>query len=427
MKDILQQSTLQLKPNWKMILLAMVGVGLLAFIAGVSTGNAERAWEALLLNTLFWGGIAQAGVMLGVIWQITDAKWGRPFKRVAEGFAAFLPAALVMFLLIILVGNSYLFEWVEHPMEVKKAYLNLPFFISRNIIGFSLMYGISMFFLMASLKPDLMLARSLVPGFGGKMGDRVMALANKLLKNGEQDPAKEAIRLEAFSRKVAPLLGVTYTIVMTMVAVDFVMSLDQEWFSTLFGVYFFVGNIYTTLAMMLIVMYFVRQKPGVAEYVTINRMHDLAKLTFAFAMLWTYMTFAHYLIIWYANVPEETPFMVTRAWADTPWRPVFWTLLGVLFIFPYLGLMSRTVCRTPAATAVVGTILVCGQFMSHYMMVVPSIQDRHEHPTFLMGYPEILVTLGFAGGFFLCFMLYMSTVPILPISDKHLCKSWHGR
>ena len=98
----------------------------------------------------------------------------------------------------------------------------------------------------------------------------------------------------------------------------------------------------------------------------------------------------------------------------------------VLFVFPFLALMARTVCRKPPLAAAIGLILVIGQWWAHYLMVVPSIQDRHGEPQFLFGYQEIFVTLGFLGAFFLCYFAFMSRVPIIPISDKHLCKSWHG-
>ena len=117
MKDIIEQSNLQLGSGWRMLLWALVALGILTFVLGLVTGSPERTWEALLINVVFFGGMAQAGVMLSVIWQITDAKWGRPFKRIAEGFGAFLPVAFVMFILIFF-GGKYLYEWVEHPMEV---------------------------------------------------------------------------------------------------------------------------------------------------------------------------------------------------------------------------------------------------------------------------------------------------------------------
>ena len=418
MNEILERSNIQLGSGWRILLWVFVIVGALMFIIGLAIGDAERTWEAFLINTVFWGGMAQAGVMLSVIWQITDSKWGRPFKRLAEGFAAFLPVSFVMFI-IVFFGAEYLYEWVEHPIKAKSDYLTLSFFVTRNIIGFLVMYGITFFFLMASIKPDLGFARRAIPGWGGDFAER-------LLRNyGEQDT--EVIRLELLSRRLAPLLGVVYAYVMSLVAFDYVMSLDQEWFSTLFGVYFFVGNLYSALALMLIIVANVRNKPGLAEYMTISRYHDLAKLTFAIACLWTYMIFSQYLVIWYSTLPEETPYLITRSMPGTPWYYMFWTLFAVLFLLPFLGLMPRTVCRNTRLTSVIAAILLIGQWFAHYVLVVPSIQDRHGDPQMLFGAHEILLTVGFVGMFFLCYFTFLSKVPVLPVSDKHLCKSWHGR
>ncbi|MCH8303345.1 MAG: molybdopterin oxidoreductase, partial [Proteobacteria bacterium] len=196
MKEILEQSNLRLPSGWRMVLWALVVLGILTFIGGLAMGSAERTWEALLINTIFFGGMAQAGVMLSVIWQITDAKWGRPFKRIAEGFGAFLPVAFLMFMLVFF-GGEYLYEWVEHPMTAKAGYLNMGFFVSRNLVALLVMYGISFFFLMASLKPDLALARQLVPGWGGNFADRVL--------RGYGDPEEEQARLALLSRRLAPL------------------------------------------------------------------------------------------------------------------------------------------------------------------------------------------------------------------------------
>jgi len=417
MKEILEQSTLQLSSSRKALLWALVGLGVVMFIAGLAMGDAERTWQAFLINALYWGGMSIAGVMMSVVWQVTDARWGRPFKRIAESYAGFIPVTFVA-LIMVLFGASHLYEWVEKPMHVKEGYLNLGFFSVRNIIGMLILFGMIRIYLKNSLMPDMAEARKLIPSWGGTFAER-------LLKN-YGDHETEKVRLEQKQRRLAPMLGIVYAIVISMIAFDYVMSLDQEWFSTLFGVYFFVGNLYTALAFMLIVVSLNRDKPGLAEYMTINRYHDLAKFTFAIAMLYTYMVFTQYLVIWYSNLPEEAPYLVDRSIADTPWRPLFWTLVVVLFIFPFLSLMAKTVCRKPKVVAVIALVLMIGQWWAHYLLVVPSIQVRHHEQHFIFGLHEILITAGFAGAFLLSFFWLQSKVPALPISDKHLCKTYHG-
>ena len=417
MKEILEQSNIQLPSGWKILLWVLLALGVLMFIAGLAMGQSERTWQSFLVNVMFWGGMAQAGVILAVIWQITDANWGRPFKRLAEGFSGFLPVALICFIAVFF-GAHDLYEWVEHPMAVKAAYLNLPFFITRSVIGLSVLFALSIWFVRTSLRPDFGLAQKLIPSWGG-------TFAQRLLKNyGDHDTEVETLELK--SRRIAPALAIAQAFIFTMVAFDYLMSLDQEWFSTLFGVYVIVGNLYSATAMLLIIVAVTRRLPFLSEYMTINRFHDLAKLTFAFAALYAYMVFSQYLVIWYSNLPEEAPYLVTRSIADTPWKPLFWALFLVLFVFPFLALMPRTICRNPKVTSVIAGILLIGHWWANYLLVVPSIQDRHETPHFWFGLHEILITAGFAGAFFLCFFTFMGKVPVLPISDKHLNKSWHG-
>ena len=224
MNEILERSNIQLGGGWRIVLWIFVVIGALMFIIGLAIGDAERTWEAFLINTVFWGGMAQAGVMLSVIWQITDAKWGRPFKRIVEGYSAFLPVALGAFVLVFFGARS-LYEWVENPMAVKGGYLNFNFFVVRNVIGLGVLFLLSLRFIRTSLKPDMALAQRVIPSWGGSFAER-------LLKNyGDHDT--EVTRLELSSRRQAPLWAPLYTIVLTLVAFDYVLSLDHEWFSTL--------------------------------------------------------------------------------------------------------------------------------------------------------------------------------------------------
>jgi hypothetical protein len=215
-----------------------------------------------------------------------------------------------------------------------------------------------------------------------------------------------------------------YSIGGSFLAWDFVMTLDQTWFSTLFGVFFMIGNMHAFLGLMLAVAVTVRQKFGIEEYISINRLHDLAKMTFAFSLLWTYMGYSQYLVIWYADLPEETPYLVIRS-MNAPWNTLFVVIILWVFVSVFLGLLPRTLCRMPNYIRLMGIWVMLGQLLAVYMMVVPSLQhDGHYH--IFMGMHELLITLGFVGAFFLSYLAFLGKLPILPISDKHLCRTWHG-
>ena len=424
MKEIAEKSLFKIPENLKRFLWVLVIIGTGMFIAGLTTGGEDsviRTWQAFLINTVFWAGIAHAGILFSVIWQLTDAKWGRPFKRLSEACAAFLPISFLMFVIVIF-GSKVLYEWthtpfLHHGVAVKAGWLNLPFFVSRNIAWLVIIYAVSWWFVKTSIKPDIALARKLLGSdWGGAFADKVL--------NGYGEHEDEVIRLEKLSRKLAPALAILYAFGASFLAWDFVMTLDQEWFSTLFGVFFIIGNMHAFMGLMLAISVTVRNRFGMHEYITINRLHDLAKMVFAFSLLWAYMGYSQYLVIWYADMPEETPYLVIRS-MEQPWALMFLLIIIGVFAIPFIGLLPKTLCRVPNYIRVMGIWVAVWQWFAIYLMVVPSLQHYGHYHVYL-GIHELLITLGFAGLFFLSYLTFLGKVPILPISDKHLCRSWHG-
>ena len=424
MKEIAEKSLFKIPENLKRFLWVLVIVGLGMFIAGLTTGGEDsvvRTWQAFLINTVFWAGIAHSGILFSVIWQLTDAKWGRPFKRLSEACAAFLPISFLMFV-VVFFGSKVLYEWshtpfLHHGVAVKAGWLNMPFFVSRNIAWLVIIYAVSWWFVKTSITPDIALARKLLGSdWGGTFADKIL--------NGYGEHEDEVIRLEQLSRKIAPALAILYAVGASFLAFDFVMTLDQEWFSTLFGVFFIIGNMHAFMGLMLVISITVRNRFGMHEYITINRLHDLAKMVFAFSLLWAYMGYSQYIVIWYADMPEETPFLVIRS-MEQPWSLMFLLIIISVFAIPFLGLLPKTLCRLPNYIRVMGIWVVIGQWFAIYLMVVPSLQHYGHYHVYL-GIHELLITLGFAGLFFLSYLTFLGKVPILPISDKHLCRSWHG-
>ena len=424
MKEIAEKSLFRIPTKIRNTLLFFIFLGIGMFIAGLLTGGEEsilRTWQAFLINTVFWAGIAHAGIFFSVIWQLTDAKWGRPFKRLAEACAGFLPYSFLMFI-ILFFGTNVLYEWthspfMHHGVAVKSGWLNLPFFISRNIVWLLLIYIVSWWFVKTSIKPDIALAQKFL---GSDWGG---AFAKKMLHNYDNHD-QEVIQLEKLSRKIAPILALLYTIGGSFIAWDFVMTLDQEWFSTLFGIFFIIGNMHAFLGLMLVISVTVRNYFGIEDFITINRLHDLAKMVFAFSLLWAYMGYSQYIVIWYADLPEETPYLIIRS-MEQPWSSIFIILIIAVFAIPFIALLPRTLCRIPNFIRLMGIWVIIGQWFVIFLMVVPSLQE-YGHYHLDLGLHELLITLGFGSIFFLSYLSLLGKVPILPISDKHLCRSWHG-
>ena len=192
------------------------------------------------------------------------------------------------------------------------------------------------------------------------------------------------------------LFLVLYAIVGSLLAFDLVMSLDPHWISTLFGAYVCIGNLYAGLGLLAVLGWLLPTQAGsVVERRGVS--HDLGKLLFGFCILWTYLFWCHYLPIWYANLPEETGFLIVRL-HTAPWQSVSWSVLLLNFLLPFPLLLLQWIKRTPRALAVVGASVVTGMWLERYVLVVPSVW----HETWLpLGWLE----LGILGGFIALFAL----------------------
>ena len=392
-------------------ILALLGLltaaGGVTFILGTSIFGSLRVWEVFLVNLLFWSGIAQAGIILSAILHMTNAQWGRPIKRIAEGMASFLPVSFVLFL-ILFFGRSALFPWISHSIPEKEAWLNVPFLFVRDGVGLFVLYGLSLLFLYYSLRPDLGGARE--EGAPKRRGLYWMLTSNW------RGTEEETHRSQHLLGILAPIITILYTLVFSLIAFDLVMSLSPHWYSTLFGVYFFTGNLYLGLAAITVLSVMARKYQKLEAYVTFAQFHDLGKMILGFCMLTLDFFFCQFLVIWYGNLPEETEYIFRRM-REMPWAVLSWAVLIVCFVIPFSLLISRKVKRSPRALLTISAVVLVGMWAERYLLVVPSLW--HEG-TFPFGWVEILITGGFLGAFGLTFLAFVRSFPILPITDPLL-------
>lgn len=403
-EEILRKTPSRLPRPLLGLLGLLVAMGLIAFVWGIAGTNPLRAWQAFLVNFLFWSGIAQAGLVFAAILQVTGARWGRPIKRISEGAASFLPISFLLFLVIFLGRNS-IFPWIHEPIPGKEAWLNVPFLFARDGVGLIALYGLSLVFLYHSLRPDVGLAHE-------KKGGREKGLW-KVLIAGWRGIEAEQQHSRRILAVLSPILLLLYALVFTLIAVDLVMSLDPHWYSNLFGGYYFIGNLYLGLAALAITSILARRYLGLEEYITPKQFHDLGKLIFGFCMLWTYLFWSQYLPIWYANLPEETGFVLARTSAS-PWKTVAGVLFFTNFLVPFVILLSRTAKKAPASLFLISAVIVGGMWLERFLLVVPSLWHQ---PTFPFGWLEVLILAGFFAAYTLTFLAFIRSFPILPIAD----------
>ena len=373
--------------NFSMVLMA---IGLIALIYGFST-DAHRAWPSLLFNNYFFIGIAVFGVFFVAKQYVSEAGWSIVLKRVPEAVMSALPVMSLIMLFIMFASImhwNHIYHWLhegimdpasEHYDRIiagKEAYLNGSFFIIRTIIYL--------------------------------LGWNYFAKKLRALSVLEDKVVGTAIHFKSVS--TSAWFMVFFAVTSAMASWDWIMSIDPHWFSTIFGWYVFAewGAIgFTTI--LLFTLYLKRQ--GYLEDVNENHIHDLGKWIFAMSLVWTYMWFSQFMLIWYANIPEEVTYFMARLEVEN-YKFLFWFSMIINFIAPIILLMSRDAKRNNGRLIFVGCVILVGHWINSYLLVAPGTLGTHGH----IGFTEIGMGLGFAGLFI---YLVLNALTKQPLETKN--------
>jgi hypothetical protein len=335
----------------------VAAIGALAFVWGLAAGDPAHAWSIYLVNLVFWSGLAVTGPAIAGMMQLTEARWSLSVRRIALTTAGFLPVAFVL-LVILFAGRAVLYSWVLHPLPVKAAWLNTPFFWLRTLGLAAALFGVCLLFVSALL-------RDTVP------------------------PGVEAER--ARRNRLAVVLLMLWVVTVSLWGFDLVMSLDPRWYSGLFGGYFAVSTLYTTFCLLSILT--IRANARGLASIPPAAVQDVAKLQFAMCVMWMYFFWSQYLVIWYGNVPAETRFLVQRFFAH-PWQVLAWVILVVGWLIPFAYLLKRLTGRPPQrhgplfVVAVLGLVAI---FLERVLVVFPSVSAQATLP----GLADVAITAGF--------------------------------
>jgi Ni/Fe-hydrogenase subunit HybB-like protein len=386
---------------WTIILALLALAGLIAFSLGISGAQSQRAWQAYLINFVYWTGLSFGAVLFVAILNMTDAQWGRPLKRMAEALGAFLPISFLLFW-ILYFGKEVIFHWVRQPLPEKQFWLSPNFMFARDGVGLFLLTALSLALIYYSVK-----------------GDKEMASG---LKGRSERLPTEEYQAGAYwraQRILSPIIGIAYAFVLSLLAFDLIMSLDPHWYSTLFGAYYFMTCFYIALTALYFLSLISLKVLGLRETLHPHHLHDLGKLVFAFCIFTGYLFYAQFLVIWYGNLPEETRYVILRV-KLTPWEPVAWTVLAMVFAIPFVLLLSRKIKMKPLPMIILSGIILVGMWLERFILVAPSIWKGQGIP---IGLLEVLITAGFFGIMGLSIIFFLRRVPWLPISDPLFRKS----
>jgi hypothetical protein len=387
-------------PLLRTICLALAGIGLLVFLIGLFL-QPDRAWQALLVNWLYFTSISSAGVMFVAVQRITTARWSRPIIRFLEGYVAFLPVAFILLLLILFVGRDHIFWWSNHIPEIheKRVYLNPPFFFSRVILIFLIISGLSLWYIYKCVRLDVGILPESGASWARGLRDR--------MRRGFGDERRELHSTHSMQGKLAVFLGFAFVFGWIVLSWDLSMSLDPHFQSTMYGWWFFMGAWVTALASWTIIVMAWRRYLARYDLIQDKHFHDLGKLCFAFTAFWGYLTFGQYLVIWYGNLGEETHWMRLRLIEG--WRIPTLITVGLMFVFPFFGLLSRAAKVFLPTMVLFATSTIVGLWMHRYLEVYPSIYGVVGNIP--LGIWELGVALGLLGVWGFCYLAFMDAFP----------------
>ncbi|MBF0491527.1 MAG: hypothetical protein HQM15_01955 [Deltaproteobacteria bacterium] len=373
---------------WTLLIL----LGAVSFGFAVYEHEEKRAWVNFLLNYVFWFSIGLSGVFFAALQHLTGSYWSVTVRRVAESFSAFLPCAFVLFFIFLLFGMSSLYEWLDPKavqadklLLMKSAYLNKNFFIVRHLALYTVI------FLM-----------------GGWM-----------IKNSIRQDQSGDLRLTRINVKIAAPFMLFFGWLFTFAIFDLVMSLQPHWFSTIFGIYCWAGLFYSGLGMLALWVVNLRKNGYLGDYVSEDHLHDIGKLMFTFMVFWAYIAFSQFVLIWYANMPEETVFFLNRA--RNHWKCLSYILIFFKFVLPFFILVSRPSKRNPKRMGIMGAWFVLAQYLDMYWLIFPVFYP--ENPVF--GWIEIGIFAGFAGLFFKVVGVKLGQNSAVAVKDPRLELALH--
>jgi hypothetical protein len=394
--------------NMNMLAGAFFAIGLLAFVVRL-TQDAQSAWISYITNWLFFTSIAMGGVLLAVVTWIVKAQWNWSLRRVSQSFAAFLPISFVLLLPMLGLGDSY-FPWIDlmatDPLVAQKqAYLNMPFLITRNVVGVAILFGLSLYFVYLAVRPDMGLVKD------SEEEDEQRRSWRERLTQGWMGQEQEEVHSYQRMTTLAPVIVLLYVIVLTIISFDWVMSLEPHWYSTMFGPWFFMGAFWGGIAATALWSLYLRTKhKDFKNLIGLQQRHDLGKLTFAFTVFWGYLFFSQYLVIWYGKLPWETAWIMRRS--GEVWGGYSTFTIVVAFVVPFIGLVGRKGKMKPVLLAFFTSVVLFGLWLERYGMLAPSLH-REGDPVFTIWQP--LIGLMFLGLYLGAVRWFLSTFPAMQI------------
>jgi hypothetical protein len=363
-------------------------VGLVLAIAGY-VAKGEAFWASYLIAFYFWNGLTIGSMAVLMVQYLSGGAWGLVSRRILEAATKTLPLMAILFIPIWLHRET-LYPWAtaagaaDPVVQLKAGYLNVPFFTLRAALYF-LIWG-AMIFTLNRFSREQDAAAPMLPG--------------------PQD------------RRARVLSGpglVVYVLTITFMSVDWVMSLDPHWYSTIFGVITLGGHGLSTLAFTILVLSVLVKAKPMSDVLTAETIHDLSKLMFAFVLLWAYFNVSQLIIIWSGNLPEEIPFYLERL--NGPWAAISTLLLLGQFVLPFLLLLSRGLKRDPQKVKWIAAIILIMRIVDITWTIGPVEHFHRTNST--LSWVDFAVVAAMGGAWLTYFWRNLAGRAVVPAKDPY--------
>lgn len=351
----------------------------------------NRPWSAFMVPMLFFFLIAVGALVFYAVQNVSQAGWSPLLFRVMQGISNYmLPGAILIYLFMILssLHLNHLFVWMDpetvahdEVIQEKSAYLNIPFFLIRSAIILLVWVG----------------------------------FRNLLVRNSVKQDSELNLNLYKKNIKLSIAFLVTFIVTEAVVSWDWIMSIDTHWFSTLFGWFVFASMFVSAITTIALVTVYLKSK-GLLEQVNDSHIHDLAKFMFGLSIFWTYLWFSQFMLIWYANMPEEAVYFVSRI---ENYNFMFFGIVAINFVGPLLILMNSDFKRINWLIVLTGVLILVGHYFNFFLLIMPGTVGE----SWAIGIPEIGSVLFFLGLFIWFVFKGISKLPLVPKNSPFLKES----
>lgn len=366
----------------------LLGIGVLGLLASGYgwTVDSKQFYFSWLAAFAFTATIGLGCFFFTILQHLVAARWSVVVRRVSESISGNLFLLALLFIPV-LVGAHDLYEWThaeavatDHLLHHKEPYLNMPFFSARAAFYFLVWGGLGLFFYRTSRAQD---------------------------SDGDVD---KTLRMRTVAAPSILLFGVT----ITFSGIDWYMSLEPHWFSTIFGVYIFAGAFVSALALLIVTLRLLQAIGYLNGVVTKEHYHDLGKLLLGFTVFWTYISFSQYFLIWYSNIPEETYWFLNRWVAG--WKDVSIFIVFGHFVVPFLLLLSRHTKRRPTILASIAVWIIIMHYVDLYWVIMPVLHKADTSFHWL----DITALMSVFGLFLGALAWRLGGAPLIPVRDPFL-------